>query len=188
MARTLVTDRAKEMDVRFVSSPELSDIAAISKSLFLEAMGFCAHKMGFDDGPAIVDLLRQNDKTSHSYFFYGLAKRVAVSLGMMDETVKSVYLYDYDATPEDLCFGPLGQGGPLVHLIVWTDRKTAALDSLLAILDRALAHVYADLLDKPQIKSLLDVQMIDNDDVDSCTGYGALLGSIHHRPIQIWAR
>jgi hypothetical protein len=106
----------------------------------------------------------------------------------MDERVKAVYVLDYDATPEDLCFGRLNQGTPLVHLIVWTKRKTAALRSLVAALDRALAQAYAELLGGCQIEILLDVQIIDDADVENRTGHGALLQAIHHRPIPIWER
>jgi hypothetical protein len=87
-----------------------------------------------------------------------------------------------------VCLGSFNQSVPLVHLIVWTGRKTAALRAFIGVLDRALTQTYADLLGKPQVTSLLDVQVIDDDDVERRAGYGALLGSIHHRPMQIWAR
>ena len=193
MAGVTVTGQTKAVDIRFVASPGLPDVVGIAEKLFSEAMAFCACKIGAANGAvgdctAVVDLLRQCDRTAHAYCIYGMAKSVATSLGAMDENIKSVYVYDYDATPEDLCFDMSDPSAPMVHLIIWTERKTAALSALIAALDRALACVYADVLDRPQIKSLLDVQMIDNEDVDSCKGYGALLSSLHHRPMQIWAR
>jgi hypothetical protein len=117
-----------------------------------------------------------------------MAKHMAASLGAMDGTVKAVYILDYDATPEDLCFGTLRGSTPLLHLIVWSERKTAALSSLLAGLDRALARAYADLVGGTQAKSLLDVQTIDDADVEHRVGYAALLHAIHQRPIQVWER
>jgi hypothetical protein len=159
-----------------------------TESIISEAMAFCAQKIGVDSTEAVVDLLRQNDKTACGYCLYSIAKRLAASLGAVDEHVRAVYVLDYDATPEDLCFGTLDQGMPLIHLIVWAERKTAALSSLVAALDFALAQAYSDLVGGPEVGVLLDVQVIDDTDVENRTGYGALLQSIHHRPIQIWER
>jgi len=64
----------------------------------------------------------------------------------LDENVKAVDTLDYDATRKDFCFGKAIQGTSLTHLIVWTQRKTAAFDSLVAALDRALVQGYADIL------------------------------------------
>jgi len=188
MGETLATKPAEAMDVGLVSLPELPGVTVSTESILSEAMHFCARKIGIDSLDAVADLLRQNDRTACEYCLYGMAKGVATSLGAMDKHVKAVYVLDYDATPEDLCFGTLNQGTSLVHLIVWTERKTAALSSLIAALDRALAQAYTDLLGGPQMEALLDVHMIDDADVENRTGHGALLQAIHHRPIQIWER
>ncbi|MBN1581027.1 MAG: hypothetical protein JXA89_10020 [Anaerolineae bacterium] len=188
MAGTLVTQQTKEIDIQFASSPALPDVATMANHILSEAIAFCAAKMGVDGPTAVVNLVKQNEKDACTYCLYGIAKRVAVSLGTMDENVKAVYVHDYDATPEDICFGTLNQNTPLVHMIVWTERKTAALNSLIAALDRALGQFYADLIDKPQIKSLLDVQMVDDAEVENHVGSGALLHSIHHQPIRVWQR
>jgi hypothetical protein len=185
MVETLATKRAQTMDVRLASLPGATDS---TENTLSEALQFCARKIGVDSLEAVVDLLRQNDRMACEYCLYSMAKRVAASLGAVDENVRAVYVLDYDATPEDICFGTLHQGAPLVHLIVWAERKTAALSSLVAALDRALAQAYTDLVGGPQVESLLDVQVIDDADVESRTGHGALLQAIHHRPIQIWER
>ena len=185
MVETLATKRAQAMDVRFASLPGATDS---TENILSEAMQFCAQKIGVDSPEAVVDLLRQNDRMTCEYCLYSMAKRVAASLGAVDENVRAVYVLDYDATPEDICFGTLHQGMPLVHLIVWVERKTAALSSLVAALDRALAQAYTDLVGGPQVEALLDVQMIDDADVENRAGHGALLQAIHHRPIQVWER
>ena len=188
MEETLATKQDEVMAVGSVSPLEFLDATRSAQTMLSEAMQFCAQKMGIDSLDVIVDLLRRNDRTVCEYCLYGVAKGVATSLGTMDERVTAVYILDYDATPEDLCFGTLNQGTPLVHLIVWTERKTAALSSLVAALDRALAQAYAELLGGCQIGILLDVQIIDDTDVENRTGHGALLQAIHHRPIPIWER
>ena len=188
MEKTLATRQDETVDVGLVLPIELPDATWSTRTMLPEAMQFCAQKMGLYSLDAVADLLRQKDRTACEYCLYGVAKGVATSLGTMDEHIKAVYVLDYDATPEDLCFGELNQSTLLVHLIVWTQRKTAALSSLVRTLDRALAQECADLFGGSQIKTVLDVQMIDDTDVETRTGHGALLQAIHHRPIRIWAR
>jgi hypothetical protein len=184
----MYTRQADTIDVRVGSPRHAPDLADTAANVLAEAMAFCAHKMGVEGPEAVADLLRRDDRDACGYCLYGVAKHVASSLGAMDDQVKAVYVFDYDATPEDLCFGTLGRGAPLVHLIVWTARKTAASRALLAGLDRALAQTYADLFGRPQLESLLDVQMIDDDDVEHRRGHGALLHALHQRPVQVWER
>jgi hypothetical protein len=180
--------RQAEAGVVLASSLELPNVTSMAENILTEAMAFYAQKVGIDSVATAADLLRQRDRAACEYCFYGIAKQVAMSLGAMDENVKAVYLLDYDATPEDLCFGTLDRGTPTIHLIVWTERKTAALNALIAVLDRALADACADLLDRPQVRNLLAVQVIDDADVENRMGPGALLDAIHHQPIQIWDR
>ena len=188
MLEKLATRQSEAMDVGLTSPLESLGATHSTTSMLSEAMQFCAQKIQVDNLDAVADLLRRNDRAACEYCLYGIAKGVATFLGTMDEQVKAVYVLDYDATPEDLCFGTLNQGTPLVHLIVWTERKTAALSSLVAALDRALAQAYTDLVGGPHVEVLLDAQMIDDADIENRAGYGALLQAIHHRPIQIWER
>ena len=176
------------VDVEFTAPPlQLPDAASMAEATLAKALEFCAQKMGFDSHQAVVGHLRQGDSTTCSYYHYNLAKQVAEFLGALDENVKAVYICDYDATPEDLCFGEATQAS-LVHLVVWARRKTGALNSLVAALDRALVQSYADLIGMRQLAHLLDVQVIDDADVENRVGYGAMLSSIYHRPIQVWER
>ncbi len=151
-----------------------------------QAMDYCAQKMALDNRQAVADYLRKNDRTAHGYVYYNLAEQAAEWLGTWDEDVKAVYIYDYDATPEDICFGEPAQS--LLHLIVWAKRKTGALSSILAALDRALVHTYGELTGKRELAHLLDVSVIDDDEVKNSMGCGALLNSLHTRPVRIWER
>jgi len=176
------------VDVEFTAPPlQLPDAASMAEAALAKSLEFCAQKMGFDSHQAVIDHLQRSDSTASSYCHYGLAKQVAEYLGALDDNVKAVYICDYDATPEDLCFGEATQAS-LVHLIVWARRETGALNSLVAALGRALVQSYADLIGMRQLTHLLDVQVIDDADVKNRVGYGALLSSLHHRPIQVWER
>jgi hypothetical protein len=105
----------------------------------------------------------------------------------LDENIKAVYVADYDATPQDICFGETAKPSP-IHLIAWVERKTSALDSLVEALNRALVERYADMIGPSQLAYLLDVQAVDDADVKNRVGYGALLSSLRNRPIKIWER
>ncbi|MBC8444611.1 MAG: hypothetical protein H8D77_00650 [Chloroflexi bacterium] len=188
MAGTLVRTRAAAMEIGLVSPGESPSATEAIEGVLNEALVFCAQKMGMENHEAVVGLLRQRDRAACGYWLYRAAVQVASALGSMDRNVKAVYILDYDATPEDLCFGVSSQGSLVIHLIVWSEPRTAALCSLIAALDRALAQACTDLLVRPAVKSLLDAHVVDDADVEGCIGHGALLHSIHHRPMQVWER
>lgn len=165
----------------------LPDAVSTAESIITGAMEFCAKKMRLENTQAVLDLLRQRKATACSYCQYSVAKQVGDSLGTLDENVKAVYILDYDATPEDICFAT-EKSSVLIHLIVWAERKTSALDALVTALDRALTQDYGRLLDMEQLEHLLDVQVVDDADVEGRIGYGAMISSLHQRPIQIWKR
>ena len=188
MADTLARNQAETSDVKPTDLLELSSITSAAESILTEAIKFCAQKIGASSRTTVVHLLRQKDRTACEYCLYGMAKQVAVSLGAMDENVKEVHTIDYDATPEDFCFGQGAQNTSPIHLIVWTQRKTAAFNSLVAALDRALAQVYEDAIGSRGLATLLDVYVIDDADVKQRRGYGAFRAWMYQRPILIWKR
>jgi hypothetical protein len=193
MIQAFVTQKDEIRDVNVAVTVQPSELGIAPQYVLTQALAYCARKMSLDGPQPVVERLRQGDSVACGYCLYSIAKQVAETIASLDENVKAVYALDYDATPEDLCFGKAMRGAPMVHLIVWTGRKTAALRSLVLALDRTLAQAYATMLGmRPSVEgtlaSLLDVQVIDDADVASRTGYGALLRSIHHRPIQIWER
>jgi hypothetical protein len=172
-----------------LSAPQLRlpDAASTAEVALTEALEYCAQKMGLAGRQAVVDHLRQGDRSACKYCHYSIAKHVAVSVGALDGNVKAVYVVDYDATPQDLCFCE-GPQGSQIHLIVWAERKTGALDSLVGALDRALVERYNGVMGTHQLAHLLDVQVVDDADVNNRVGYGAMLSSLHQRPIQVWKR
>jgi hypothetical protein len=164
----------------------MADATAIASAAVTAAFDYAAEKMGLER-EKVLARLRRGDSGACGYCHYYLAKQMADSLGALDGNVKAVYVMDYDATAEDLCFGE-SLAMPLVHLIVWAQPKTEALCSLVAALDGALVKVYADKMGTRLLKHLLDVQVVDDASVEDRTGYGAVLSSLRHRPVQVWAR
>jgi hypothetical protein len=153
-----------------------------------KALSSCAYKMGSKEISHIAIKLRRGDSTACSYFMYSIAGQVAEALGAQDDNVQAVYLFEHDATPQDGCFADSSGPVQLLHLIVHVSCQTAALNALIATLDRALVQAVARALDGPPQQSLLDVHVIDDREIASHTGYGALLHSLHNRPIQVWTR
>jgi len=145
-----------------------------------------AEKMGLDQ-QQVLECLRRGDRAACRRYRYALAKRVAEAMGVLDESIKAVYVMDYDATPEDVCFCDTG-ADPRIHLIVWTQRRTHALSALAAAIDRALVRKYCDVVCSPDLQNLLDVQIVDETDVEQRSGYGAMLSSIHRPPLPLWER
>ncbi len=174
--------------LEFALSPQqILDADSMAKTALDKALRFCAQKMNLGDSHVAVLLLQQENDAAYGYFYYDLAVHVAEYLGTLDGEVKAVYLYDYDATSEDACFGKMAVP-PVLHLIAWAQRKTVALSSLAEALDRALVQNYAELMGTSQLAHLLDVQVVDDADVENRVGYGTLFSSLHYRPIQVWER
>jgi hypothetical protein len=169
------------------SELRMPDAASAVAVALTEALEYCAKKAGASSRGEVVERMRQGDGCACRYCHYSIAKHMAEALGALDQTVKEVFIMDYDATPEDVCFGE-GARPPLIHLIVWAERKTNALTSLVEGLDRALVERYTEVIGTRQLAHLLDVQVVVDDDVKNRVGYGAMLSSIHQKPIQIWER
>jgi hypothetical protein len=181
-----MTQTMRETEIQiFTPSLQMPNAASTAEDVMSKTLEFCAQKTGAKDHGQVIDRLQAGDAQTHSYCHYGIASQLGAALGALDENIKTVYLFDYDATPEDLCFGD-ARRTPLVHLLVWTERKTQALDSLIKMLDRAMAESYANKIGPSRMQHILDVQVIDDADVAQRTGYGGLLHSIHYRPLKVW--
>jgi hypothetical protein len=160
---------------------------SIAEDVLHKALEFSARKISAPILEEAIARLKAGDTQAHSYFQYALAEEVGDALGALDEHVEAVYLFDYEATPEDVAFSET-HSPPLVHVLILTQRKTEALQALVSMLDRALAQGYAGRMHLERLQHLLDVQIIDAGDVEQNVGYGALLRSIHHRPLRVWKR
>lgn len=157
------------------------------KGALARALDYGARKLNLENSEACLETLRQGDPRAQEYCHYRLAQQVAESMGALDDNVRSVSLYSFEATPADLAFGERLENLP-IHILVWVDRKTSALASLVSALDQALVKDYAEMVGPRRLGHVLDVQVIDDSDVDSRRGVAALLYSMYNRPIQIWAR
>jgi hypothetical protein len=159
---------------------------AIAESALDAGLRHTVAMTGFTESQ-VLEMVRNGELMVSARYRDGVAKQVAEAIGMLDDGVKAVYVMDFDATPDDTCFrNP--RTDPRIHLIVWAARRTHALSALAAAIDRAIVSRYRDIACAPDLRSLLDVQVVDDADVSQRTGYGATLSSIHRQPLALWAR
>ncbi len=168
--------------------PALLFDTAVMNEMMEEAIQFCARKTRLSDRGQVLEAMRRGDCSVCEYLRYGLSKRFAAYLGSVDDTVKAVYTYEPEyATGADSA-GPNGSAG--INMVAWVSRKSAALSSLVATLNAALAEVYSQLA-CPKAGPLcygVDVKVADDDEVERRIGYGALVKSLFVRPVEVWRR
>jgi hypothetical protein len=188
MNETYLQNQVQVQGVAVAAPPlHLPDSTSTMQDALVRALDYSAQKLNLPGPEAILQLVRQGDSRALEYCHYRLAQQVGEALGALDANVQSVSLYNIEATPEDRAFGENPESLP-IHLLVCVDRKTSALSSLVAALDRALVKDYAEMIGPRRLGHVLDVQVIDNADVASRRGIAALLYSLHNRPIQLWKR
>jgi hypothetical protein len=188
MNTVLQQDRTAVKDFAAVTPPlHLPDDTSTVQGALVKALDYCAHKLNLSSLQKSLEKMREGDREALAYCHYQLAQQVAEALGALDDHVRSVSLYESEATPEDRAFGENPESLP-IHLLVWTDRKTSALSALVAALDRALVKDYVEMIGPRRLGHVLDVKVIDDKDVESRRGIAALLYSLYSRPIQLWKR
>lgn len=166
---------------------DVKDLSGMSEAVLAQAIEYCVQQVHLDSSQAAIDRLRAGDSQVCEHCNYSLAQQVAESLGALDENIQAAYIYGYDAATEHCCSGEVGWALP-IHLIVRATRKTAALNAVVETWDRALTRRYAELVGGRRPARMLDVQVVDNSDVVTRIGYGAMLSSQHHSPTEVWKR
>lgn len=151
------------------------------------ALAFCAEKTGFPDGQAL-EAIQNGDCLVCGYLRYGLSKEIGAYLGSIDSSVRAVYTYEpeYSVGPDDV-HRALDRG---ISLIVAVGRRSAALSSVIASLEDGLEEARQRLICSKANGSChaLDVKVVDEQEVASRRGYGALISSLHVRPLLVWPR
>ncbi len=168
------------------SSLRRLDPASTVESIVNKALKTSAGKMGLRDVKAVIACLKENDPVACSYCHYNVAKELGTVLGSWDKNIRAVYAYGYDDnTSAEECSENISLFS-LVHMIIWAERKTKALKALIEAIDHALVQHQRQLFALKELEHVLDVQVIDDVDVKSRTGYASLLKSIHQMPVQVW--
>jgi len=175
-----------EMDTRTTPvsvRPETAP-SGIAEGSLDRVLRLVASKLRLTSPVQVIERLKANHPETIAVFRQELAREAAIYLGTLDRNVKAAYMIEYEATPEDLVFR--GEELAPVNLILWVTRKTAALQSAAAALDRTLVESYEEKFGPGHPQYLVDVQLVDDHDVANRKGYGAMLTSIHIPPLEIW--
>lgn len=186
MSETMPNVQPK-VQMQFAVAPQqMADVSGAVEIALNTALAVTAESMGLHSPQLVADLVRAGDRAASEYLHYNLAGEIGKMVGAWDGDVQAAYLCNYEATPEDWALGEVRS--PLVHMLLVVGRKTSALQSLLEAVDNCLVLIYRDLIERPELTHLLDVQVVDREDVRNRRGYGALLASLYNRPIPVWTR
>lgn len=120
-------------------------------------------------------------------FKYSLAKGVAETLAANEKRVRMVYLFEPSANPDAEAeeYLPLEA---TIQLLVVVETTSAALEAMIASLDRGLVQC-VQKLPSPLLadcRSILDVNLVTEEAVKHKTGYANLLSSIFAPPLKLW--
>ncbi len=137
-----------------------------------------------------LERIQEGECPACSEVRYLLATGLAEYLGAVDTSVKAVYVYEpeYATGFDDVAAGAEFARG--INLIVWASRKSAALTALIKSMGEEL-HKHIEPLTCYRADALcwsLDVQIVDDEQVQKRSGYGALINSMYVRPMELWRR
>ncbi len=115
-----------------------------------------------------------------------LVGEISAYLGQVAGSIKSIHQVEalHEARPDS----NLDHAHSGIHLIVWVERKSAALRALTGTLESFLAESKRKLGCPKAAPDCftLDIEMVDDRDVSERRGFGLLLGSNHLRAKPIW--
>jgi hypothetical protein len=162
------------------------DTVGTIETVLNKALKASAKKMALRDVKALIACIKEGDPVACSYCHYHVAKELGEVMGRMDNNIRAVYAYNFDDNLSDENYPQKALPFSLIHMIIWAGRKTKALRALIEALDRALVLKHRDLFGRSDLEHALDIQVIDDEDVKTRTGYAALLKSIYQPPIEVW--
>lgn len=147
--------------------------------LFEQALECCSHRHGLSV-EAVLRRLEEGDCGIHSTFRYGLAKGLSSYLASLGSVFHEVYVYGSS-------IGESSSPGSDIDVLVVVERKRDEIVNLLKRLDLSLTSHYRCLigLERNPV-SLLDIHVIDRTEQAERSGYGAVIGGLHTRPICLW--
>ena len=163
--------------------------APACREMIARTLDFCEKRTRLQGHAAVAEALRQGNRAVHDYFMYGLAKEIGRFLGEVEATVKSVYLYEPESMPGEVN-GRKPDLSRSLHLIVWVDEARDGMESLVEALDHELLQQYKALAGPSvaSMRQLLSVDVTSDEDVQARRGAGALITSLHTRPLEVWGR
>jgi hypothetical protein len=164
------------------------DQALIDKMVEL-AIIECAEELFSGDTRRMRQALLQGHCNDCRRVAASLARQISEYLGRVDRTVKSVYHYEPVEAPG---VSPPENTPPYVgiNLVVWVERKSAALSALLETLETVLKASQRNIgcADASPRCFSLDVKMVSDQEVQEQRGLGLLVERTFLRSTPVWRR
>jgi len=170
-----------------LTTAQVSHLAEVAETIRDDAMAMACRKLLIFYSPEVKSLLERPDFVDR--FKYGLASGVAGVLGASDQRVRAVYIQDTVDNPENEVAAEMPPD-VTVSLIVLVTTTSAAMESFIASLDRALIASLKEL-DSPRFTKrdfILDVIVVTEEEARLGIGYGHMLKSIFTPPLKVWQR
>lgn len=130
-----------------------SNALCTARTILEDSPEYCARRLAAGAAEVAEGQQRRADSVMRAHLDHRLARSLAQYLGGMDRALKAVYLYGQGFASDGKSVGTTVTG-PL-HLIVWAQPRTVALDSLLTRPSRIISAA------RVQIRELLLVQGAD---------------------------
>src|SRR4030066_1845370 len=162
---------------------------SLTEKMIDEAIIECAEKIFAGDSLRMRQSLLQSHCENGQCVAECLARQIGEYLGRVDRTVKAVYNYQ---PVEETGKEPTGTSEPYVgiNLVVWVERKSAALSALIETLETVLKGSQSQIgwaAATPR-GFALDVRLVSDYDVQEGRGLGLLVRAASIRSIPVWKR
>ena len=149
---------------------------------FNYAFDFCEERLR-KNRSEVIRSFRQGNKPTHSYFRYGLAKKIGAYLGSFSESLFEVYIHGSSVKDKS---GP----GSDIDIIILVDHKLEPFKLLLFKLNDEIEFFYNELMKRDffagGFSSFLDAKLVNRSEYESRMGFGAVINSANKAPIKIW--
>jgi hypothetical protein len=165
---------------------------SLTDDMIERALASCADESLDGDIYSLHQILAQGDEEYRGAFNEHLAVQVAEYIGQVDKTVKAVFHFagrESSRPPvEERTATPSKPSG--IHLIVWVERKSAALSALIETLETVLIiSLQKSGLDGNSGEGfILDVNLVDDVEVRQRRGFGTLVENPQVQSRPVWRR
>ncbi len=162
---------------------------ALTDKMMDEAIVACALQYFNGDTRRMRQALVQGQCQYCHYLTNSLVRQVGEYLGQVDRNIKAIYHYQPVEPPEGT---PPAPAPPFdgINLVIWVERKSAALGALLGTFETALKASLAQIgcADYAPGCFTLDVRLVSDHEVLERRGLGMLVGDVTLRSSEVWKR
>ncbi len=121
----------------------VEDLALSAGNMVDGAIAVSAGRLHLEDPSQALTLLIEHDATALEYFRHELSHQIAMALMRFDGSVQAVYKEHELPEAEEFGTPQLRINDPL-YLVVYSERETVALRSLICALDRSLVDALSE--------------------------------------------